>query len=165
MTIGATESATSVYGTLPASSPTGTTATGTAGNGLSTTAPTSTSDKDMFLQLLVAQMKYQDPMNPTDSSEFLSQSAQFTSLEKMQAVSDQTGLMLGAQMAFGASSLVGRSVTYTLSDGTAGTGLVHGVKFGDTGPVLDVEGVEVPIANVVTVTDGDAPEVPAATAT
>ena len=42
-------------------------------------------DKDMFLQLLVAQMRYQDPMNPTDSSEFLAQTAQFTALEKMQA--------------------------------------------------------------------------------
>ena len=44
----------------------------------------------MFLQLLVAQMRYQDPMNPTDSSQFLSQSAQFTALEKMQDVADQT---------------------------------------------------------------------------
>jgi len=165
VTVGATENATSVYGTLPASSPTATTAAGSTGNGLSVKATSGTSDKDMFLQLLVAQMKYQDPMNPTDSSQFLSQSAQFTSLEKMQAVSDQTGLMLGAQMAFGASGLVGRTVTYTLSDGTQGTGLVHGVTFGDTGPVLDVEGVEVPIANVVTVTDGQAPTAAAATTT
>ena len=39
----------------------------------------------MFLNLLVAQLRYQDPMNPADSGEFLAQSAQFTSLEKMQA--------------------------------------------------------------------------------
>ena len=66
MTVGAIESSTAV----------------TSGNGLSVNATNDTSDKDMFLQLLVAQMKYQDPMNPTDSSEFLSQSAQFTALEK-----------------------------------------------------------------------------------
>ena len=47
-------------------------------------------DKDMFLQLLVAQMRYQDPTNPTDSSQFLAQSAQFTALEKMEAVANQT---------------------------------------------------------------------------
>ena len=162
MTIGAIEG-TTVYGTLPTSDTTGATA---AGNGLSTQGTsTTTSDKDMFLQLLVAQMKYQDPMNPTDSSEFLSQSAQFTSLEKMQAVSDQVGMLLGAQMAFGASALVGRTVTYTLPDGTAGTGVVNGVEFGDQGPVLDVGGITVPIANVVTVTDGQAPAAAPTTAT
>jgi len=162
VTIGAIEG-TTVYGTLPTSDTTGATA---AGNGLSTQGTsTTTSDKDMFLQLLVAQMKYQDPMNPTDSSEFLSQSAQFTSLEKMQSVSDQVGMLLGAQMAFGASGLVGRTVTYTLADGTQGTGLVNGVEFGDQGPVLDVGGIQVPIANVVTVTDGHAPEAPAASPT
>jgi flagellar basal-body rod modification protein FlgD len=111
----------------------------------------------MFLKLLVAQMKYQDPMNPTDSADFLSQSAQFTALEKMQSVSDQTGMLLGAQMAFGASGLVGRTVTYTLADGTEGAGIVHGVTFGEQGPVLQVGDVDVPIANVVTVTDGATP--------
>ena len=154
MTIGATENATSVYGTLPASSPTATTAAGSTGNGLSVKATSGSNDKDMFLQLLVAQMKYQDPMNPTDSADFLAQSAQFTALEKMQLVADQTGMLLGAQMAFGANGMVGRTVTYTLEDGTEGTGVVHGVTFGDKGPVLDVDGVEVPVSNVVTVTDG-----------
>jgi flagellar basal-body rod modification protein FlgD len=145
VTIGATEGPVGVQGA---------TTPGTTGNGLSSSATATSSDKDMFLQLLVAQMKYQDPMNPTDSSQFLAQSAQFTALEKMQTVADQTGLLLGAQMAFGASSLVGRSVTYTLGDGTEGSGTVHGVTFGVDGPVLDVDGVEVPIASVLTVQDG-----------
>lgn len=148
MTIGAIEGSTATNG-IAQSAQTGS----ASGNGLNATASASSSDKDMFLQLLVAQMKYQDPMNPTDSADFLSQSAQFTSLEKMQTVADQTAMLLGAQMAFGASGLVGRNVKYTLADGTEGTGLVHGVTFGDKGPVLDVDGVEVPIANVVTVTE------------
>lgn len=37
--------------------------------------------KDMFLQLLVAQLKSQDPLNPTDSSQFVTQLAQFQQLE------------------------------------------------------------------------------------
>ena len=44
----------------------------------------------MFLNLMVAQLRYQDPMNPADSGEFLAQNAQFTALEKMQDVADQT---------------------------------------------------------------------------
>ncbi len=98
----------------------------------------------MFLQLLVAQMKYQDPMNPTDSSEFLAQSAQFTALEKMQAVADQTAQLVASQMAFGASGLVGRTVSWTVADGTAQTGTVSGVTFGTDGPMLDVAGTQIP---------------------
>lgn len=40
-------------------------------------------DKEMFLQLLVAQIKNQDPMNPADGVEFLSQLAEFTNLEQI----------------------------------------------------------------------------------
>ncbi|MXG87957.1 flagellar hook capping FlgD N-terminal domain-containing protein [Nocardioides flavescens] len=152
MSIGAIEGPT---GYPVASGTTGTTGTTPTGNGLSGTATTTKSkDKDVFLQLLVAQMKYQDPTNPTDSGEFLAQSAQFTALEKMQSVADQTGLLLGAQLAFGASGLVGKSVQYKLDDGRSGTGLVSGVQFGQTGPVLDIGGVEVPISNVQSVTTG-----------
>jgi flagellar basal-body rod modification protein FlgD len=161
VTVGAIEGTTSAYAqsaqsmsnqSLSSQSTQGT----TSGNGLNTSATANDDDKNMFLQLLVAQMKYQDPMNPTDSSQFLAQSAQFTALEKMGLVADQTGMLLGAQMAFGANGMVGRNVTYTLQDGTEGTGVVHGVTFGDQGPVLDVDGVEVPISSVVTVTDGAA---------
>ncbi|MCI5639975.1 MAG: flagellar hook capping protein, partial [Lachnospiraceae bacterium] len=40
--------------------------------------------KEEFLQLLVAQMKYQDPLEPTDNTEYVSQLAQFSELEQMQ---------------------------------------------------------------------------------
>lgn len=139
MSIPATEAVT-------ASGPMGMVPTGTAG--------ATDESKEMFLQLMVAQLRYQDPMNPADSSEFLSQNAQFTALEKMQAVADQTAQVLAATVAFGASSLVGRQVDYTLADGTQGTGPVQGVTFGAAGPVLDVDGVDVPLASVLTVTSG-----------
>jgi flagellar basal-body rod modification protein FlgD len=106
----------------------------------------------MFLQLLVAQMKYQDPSSPTDSTQYLTQSAQFSMLEKLDSLATSMTSMLSGQMAFGASSLVGRSVSYTLADGTSGSGTVGGVTFGSTGPVLSVGSTDVPIADVVTVT-------------
>lgn len=43
----------------------------------------STLDKDAFLQLLVTQMRYQDPLEPTDNTEYMSQLAQFSQLEAM----------------------------------------------------------------------------------
>jgi flagellar basal-body rod modification protein FlgD len=62
--------------------PTSPTTAATASN--TTGAVTSSSvaiDKNMFLQLLVAQLKNQDPLNPTDSTTFVTQLAQFQQLE------------------------------------------------------------------------------------
>ena len=48
------------------------------------TAEKNSMDKDAFLQLLVAQMQYQDPLEPTSNTEFVSQYAQFSQVEQMQ---------------------------------------------------------------------------------
>jgi flagellar basal-body rod modification protein FlgD len=130
-----------------------------------TASPTATADKDMFLNLLVAQMRYQDPLNPTDSGQFLAQSAQFTALEKMQAVADQTAMLLSSQMAFGATGLVGRDVTWTdAATGTTSSGVVSGVTFSAEGPLLDVGGKQVPLALVATVTSSASGTAPGSTA-
>ena len=60
-------------------------------------------DKDAFLQLLVAQMKYQDPMEPTDNTEYVSQLATFSQLEEMQNMTSGMSLQR-------ASGLVGDEV-------------------------------------------------------
>lgn len=147
MSIPATEAVTTgMFGT-------GATSSSGSSSGSSGTSGAQTPDKNMFLQLLVAQMRYQDPMNPTDSSQFLAQSAQFTALEKMQAVADQTAEMVSAQMAFGASGLIGRTVTWNDDKGVTQTGTVKGVTFGSTGPMLDVGTTKpLPIASVLSVT-------------
>ena len=119
-----------------------------------TTTGANSADKDMFLQLLVAQMRNQDPANPTDSSEFLAQTAQFTALEKMQEVADQTSQLVALQVAFGASSMVGRTVAYPGPDGGMLSGVVSSVRFEATGPVLQVNGEDVHFATVQSVGDG-----------
>ena len=128
-----------------------------AGTAAPATAPTTASsassqlDQETFLKLMVAQLRNQDPMNPTDSAEFLAQTAQFTSLEKLEVVADQSAQAFAAQMAFGASSLVGRTVTYTDSEGAEVTGTVSSVRFGPSGPLLGVDDAEVALDQVVTV--------------
>lgn len=77
-------------------------------------------DKDSFLQLLVAQMKYQDPLEPTSNTEYISQFAQFSELEEMQNL----GTSMDTQRA---SSLVGQYVTMKVtSQATGETSLVGG---------------------------------------
>jgi flagellar basal-body rod modification protein FlgD len=128
---------------------------GTSGTTASTsttgTSATPTVDKDMFLKLMVEQLKNQDPMNPTDSSQFLAQTAQFTSLEKLEAMADSSAQALSAQMSFGASGLVGRTITYTDADGVEGTGAVGSVRFTSNGPLLGVNGEEIEIGSVTKV--------------
>ena len=50
--------------------------------------------KDVFLQLLVTQLKNQDPLQPQDNSAFLAQLAQFSSLEQLQQIQKNTGTLV-----------------------------------------------------------------------
>lgn len=76
-------------------------------------------DKDAFLQLLVAQMKYQDPLEPTSNTEYISQYATFSELEQMQNMSASLELSR-------ASALVGETVLMKITDSTGRTTSVQG---------------------------------------
>jgi flagellar basal-body rod modification protein FlgD len=88
------------------------------------------SQKDMFLKLLVAQMKYQDPANPASSSEFMAQTATFTQVEKLEEIAAQNASLLALQRSSSAGALVGRTVSYTDETGATKTGLVTSVRLG-----------------------------------
>lgn len=71
-------------------------------------------DKDAFLQLLVAQMKYQDPLEPTSNTEYISQLATFSELEEMQNVSASMDMSR-------ANALVGQYVFMNVTDSNGKT--------------------------------------------
>jgi flagellar basal-body rod modification protein FlgD len=100
-------------------------------------------DKDMFLKLLVAQLKYQDPTKPADATAFLSQTAQFTQVEKLDNVSSSLQSMVISQQILQASGLVGRTVTYAGTDGTDVTGVVTSATFSGASPTLHVGDTDV----------------------
>jgi flagellar basal-body rod modification protein FlgD len=58
------------------------------GSAAATTAPKQTLDKDAFMTLLVTQLKNQDPMNPSDSSQLAAQLAQFTTVEQLSQLNE-----------------------------------------------------------------------------
>ena len=114
----------------------------------STTAPKDPADKmgsDAFLNLLVAQLKYQDPTNPADSTQFLAQTAQFQMVEKLEQLTKMTTEMNRIQNTVEANGLIGRQVTFNL-DGAEKTGVVSSahltvdgatVRVGDQDVALD----------------------------
>ena len=125
--------------------------TGTGSPGTSTTGVSKDFDKDTFLKLLVAQLKYQDPTNPTDATQFMSQTAQFTVVEKLDALSTLDQKVLDATRGQSAAALIGRQVTYTDYSGTSRTGTVTGTTFGSQNPTLTVDGKQVALDAVTAV--------------
>ena len=85
------------------------------------TAKSSELDKEAFLQLLVTQMKYQDPLEPTDNTEYVSQLATFSELEQM------TNLVASSDLTR-ASQLVGQYVTVKVKNETTGEETIKGGK-------------------------------------
>lgn len=104
--------------------------------------------KDTFLKLLVAQLKYQDPTNPTDSAQFMAQTAQFTTVEKLEEVAKLNTQLLAAQKVLGASSMLGRTVSYVDATGNEVTGVVGSARMEADGTVLKVGSTDVPLASV-----------------
>jgi flagellar basal-body rod modification protein FlgD len=81
--------------------------------GLPNTGPENNTaiDKDAFLKLLVAQLKYQDPLDPSSSEEFISTTAQFTTVEQLTKLTEQGESQAANSAMMTASALVGREVT------------------------------------------------------
>ena len=126
------------------------------GVGSTYTPATSTVDrpdqlgKDTFLKLLVAQMRYQDPSKPVDSSQMIAQTATFTQVEKLEEIASQNAAMLVLQEASTAGAMVGRTATYTDTDGAAVSGRISAVRLaqGDQEAVAIVDGKEVQVGRI-----------------
>lgn len=122
-------------------------------------------DKETFLKLLVAQMKYQNPLSPVDSNEYLAQAAQYASVEQLENVAKSQAALRSISLVSIATDLVGKQVT--AADPLTGediTGVVSGVRFGAE-PILIIDGYDVPLAAVtsVTATAAGSPTFPPAT--
>lgn len=108
--------------------------------------------KDDFLQLLVAQMKYQDPLEPTDNTQYISQLATFSQLEMMQNLNATT---VNGQ----AFSLVGKEVIMKTESSTGSTqykqGVVDFVTVSGSKTYLSIEGKLYNVEDLQTVIGND----------
>jgi flagellar basal-body rod modification protein FlgD len=111
--------------------------------------------RDAFLQLLVAQLRHQDPLNPLNGSDFIAQTAQFTMVERMDQMARQNSESMNLQRILGATTFVGRDVTWWVN-GTERTGSVTGVNFDGGEPVLTIGEETIPLWAVASVTSASA---------
>ena len=107
--------------------------------------------QDAFLKLLVAQLRYQDPSNPADGTQFMAQTAQFTQVEKLTQLVDDQQSMMSTQRMLSAGTMVGRTVSFPGPDGTTSTGVVTSASFTGSDPTLRVGDKDVPLSSVTEV--------------
>ena len=115
--------------------------------------PTSVLGKDDFLNLLITQLKYQDPMNPTDNTEFAAQLAQFSALEQMSNINSGISSMQ-------ALSMTGKYVTAVVTDSKTGKetpveGIVDSVELANGEATLVVNGSKIKMQDITNVYDYD----------
>jgi len=91
-----------------------------------------------FLQVLLTQLSYQDPLKPMDNEQFMAQMAQFSALALQQTQNDKTDSLLTLQSASQTIGLIGKNVQVTTATGSQ-VGTVSSVSFqSDGSPLLAV---------------------------
>ncbi len=105
-----------------------------------------------FMKLLIAQLKNQDPLQPTDNTQFVTQLAQFSSLQTLQQIQTSLDSSMGAQLLGEAMNLLGRTVTAQPTGSTPVTGVVSGIQLQGANVLLQVGSQTVNLSDVQKVT-------------
>lgn len=127
----------------------------------STTSTDSTSlGKEDFLELLVEQLKNQDPLNPMDNTEYIAQLTQFSSVEQLMNISeklDTLSMNLGS-----ASTLIGKTIEWAELDDSGSvvskSGIVDSIYMGEDGLYAQVGDTQILLDVIQSVHDSAADE-------
>ncbi len=112
--------------------------------------------KDAFLQLLVAQLQHQDPLDPIKDQDFIGQLAQLTSLESTTNLNKTLETFVASQSAIQAVNFIGKDVKAIDEFGDMVEGRVIEITIVDGEPLLNVEGVPIRMQDLITVTESPA---------
>ena len=135
--------------------------TPTTGTPTATTTPAksrSEMDKDTFLKLLVAQLRYQDPTKPMDGAQFVAESAQFTTVEVLQKLQESQAQLLSFQSTLLSSGLIGKTVTAMGVDGKEVTGVVGSARVVAGQAYIMVKDEMLPVSSVVKISEAKVSE-------
>lgn len=105
-------------------------------------------DKEAFMRLLVAQLKYQNPLSPSDPNQFMAQTAQFTMVESLEKMAQDASRQRAITESSTATAMIGRQITWLAADGSEKTGVVDATSFGTAGATLHLGDERVPLDRV-----------------
>jgi flagellar basal-body rod modification protein FlgD len=129
--------------TPAAASPSATpaTASGTSATGKTPENPSGELGKNDFLKLMVAQLQAQNPLEPTNDTEYIAELAQFSQLEQTTNIAQTSSQAAVSQQVAQAVGLIGHTVSYLdPKTGESTQGKVQNVEISSTGATLTVEG-------------------------
>ncbi len=133
---------------MSTSAVTSSTSTSSTTSTSSSSSTTSSIDFDSFIQLLATELKYQDPTDPVDTSEYMSQMIGIGSLEALENIYSATNNS-------SAYSLIGKDVTYEYTDSSGNTatasGTVDSVTISGSNTYLTIDGTTVSLDDIVQV--------------
>lgn len=99
--------------------------------------PANNMGQNQFLMLMMDQLKQQDPLSPSDPTQYLSELAGFSSLQEQTTIAANTTSAANQQASTSALGMLGHTVTYT-DNGVTATGTVSKINFGSSGPLLTI---------------------------
>ncbi|MEM9040063.1 MAG: flagellar hook capping FlgD N-terminal domain-containing protein [Actinomycetota bacterium] len=111
--------------------------------------PSNELDKDAFLKLLVAQLKYQDPTAPTDVSQMMSQTSQLTMVEQLDEIAAGIAAMGSGGPISSAASMLGKEISFDIGSFEPLTAVVEAVRIVDGETILSAGGYDVPLGSLV----------------
>lgn len=138
---------------MPIETVTSTPAAATTAPAVQETTSNATLDKDAFLTLLVAQLKYQDPTAPTDVSQMMAQTSQLSMVERLDQIAAGIEVLGGGAPLSSAASMLGREVTFDIGGPTPVTAIVDAVRVIDGVTLLSAGGYDVPLGALLQVSD------------
>jgi len=111
--------------------------------------------QDAFMKLLLAQLKYQDPLSPMEDRDFIAQLAQFSSLAQMQELNQSISELAAVQSLSNAAAFMGKTVSGINEAGESVTGVAEAAIMREGKVYLRVGDEDLPIVTIREVTLGD----------
>lgn len=106
---------------------------------LAQTSKTAGLSMDDLLKLLMTELTYQDPLKPVDNKEFLTQMAQFSSLDTTRQLNENIERLIGSQALNQTAGLLGRTIDALAEDGGILSGQVTALKLVAGAPEITIK--------------------------
>jgi len=119
----------------------------------SNTSPSNELSAEDFMQILAAELQYQDPTKGVDTTQYISQLAQLTSLEQLGDLNDSFSEMMRKQDLIIGSTWIGKEVAVYENDGSISSGLVKGFVVTDEGIQVFVNDSQYALDQIAAVTE------------